>query len=383
MRVLLPALSLLMPAFSILVDVVHPPSDSALCALGLCRFDQLFASIDSRGIEAPNMAALVNEDPSNPFVWCTYGEFFASHGQLGKAQTAFERAVTLGPGMAPVLMRAANFDFAHGRTEHGLQMAKRILILTSEFDEVLFSYFLHSHVAAGELLAKAIPNDARPARAWLEWAAANGLQGDLPAIWTWMILNHLLDPKTTTDVAQTLWQFRAIELAQQLWIDWLGARRGDYPDRQLLWNPDFNNELSGSPFDWTSSGSTADVVTGNGLEIYFSDANDDLDVHQFTTVSKGRFVFSAEISANGLTVDPPPRFHIFDPANPQVDVRTQPIRGTLRRFWVNLEFQVPPNTKVLEVQLERHAGAVDIRRMRGILHVYQTSLVPAGFSKER
>jgi hypothetical protein len=378
LRFLLPVASLLIASFSILVDAAHPSSTSSLCSLGLCRFDQLFSSIDSKGIQAGNMAALVREDPSNPLVWCTYAEVFASHGDAEKAQAAFERAITLGPGMAPVLMRAANFDFSHGRTAQGLGLARQIMNQTGEFDEILFSYFLHSGVAAPELLKTAVPAEPRPARSWLVWASRNGLTSDLPAIWTWMIQNHLLDQKTAADVAQDLWRQTAFQPAQQLWTDWLGASRGDYPDPQGLWDRHFRGESGGSPFDWTLNAPAGDVSMSDGLEIHLSgDANVNVDVHEFATVKKGRYRFSAEIAADGLAGGEYPEFHIFDASTSQhLDVHTPPIKGTVPRSWVNLEFNVPSGTKALEIQLERRAQTDSRHRIgTGTLHVYQVSLV--------
>ena len=378
MRLLLPVFSLLIAGFSIAVDGAHPSSEGTLCALGLCRPDQLFSSIDSRGMQTGNIARLVNEDPSNPLVWCTYGEVLASQGDTEQANAAFERAATLGPAMAPVLMRAANFDFSHDRTEHGLPLARRILSQTGEFDQVLFSYFLLSGASFPELLKIAMPAEPRPARSWLVWASKNRPPGDLPAIWTWMNGNHLLDSKTALGVAQTLWERRAFALAHQLWSDSLGADRGD-PESQRLWNRRFHDEPNGSPFNWTLTGSTADtLITGDELEIHFSGAAsaDDVDVHQFTTVSAGRYRFSAEIASEGLASAQLPAFHIFDPSGTSsLDLRTAPISGTVQRSWVSLEFVVPPKAEALEIQLQRRAPPEFRNRIRGVLHVYEMSLV--------
>ena len=194
-----------------------------------------------------------------------------------------------------------------------------------------------------------------------------------------MIAGGLLDSKTSAGVAETLWERRAFGLAQQLWIGSLGSGRGDYLDPQRLWNRRFRDEPSGSPFDWTLNGSTADVLlTGDELEIHFSGtANaDDVDVHQFTTATAGRYRFSAEIAGEGLASEQLPSFHIFDPsAKPLLDVRMAPMSETVARSWVNLEFIVPPNVEALEIQLERRAPADFRNRIRGVLHVYEMSLV--------
>jgi len=275
------------------------------------------------------------------------------------------------------LMRAANFDFSHGRIQHGLQLGRRILSQTGEFDEMVFSYYLHSGVATAELLNTAVPAEERPARAWLAWTGKNGPVKDLPAVWAWMIRNDLLDSETTVDVAQTLWRQSAFQPAQQLWIDWLGKNRGNYPDRQQLWNPRFQGEPSGSPFDWTVSAPAGNVSAAEGLEILFSaDASGDVDVHQFTMANLGRYRFSAEIAAEGLSAGECTSFHIFDSSH-QLNVRTQPIKGTMERSWVNLDFDVPSKARALEIQLACHAPTRFGDRIRGSLHIYQVSLTRA------
>jgi len=381
MRLLFPIVALYMATFSVLLDFAKPSSDGALCSLGLCRFDQLFVSIDSKGADHANLAALLNQDPANPLVWCTYGEFLASHHELEKAAAAFDRAVDLGPDMAPVLMRAANYDFSHDRAPHGAQLARRILSQTDDFDEVLFSYFLHSGVPIPKLLDTGVAADPRVARSWLAWTSRNGSAEDLSAISSWMTQRRLMDATLAIETAQNLWQREAFVSAQHWWTDWLGANTGAYPDPQKLWNPRFENEFNGSLFDWALSSPAAEIARKDGLDIRFTGYPEaDLDVHQFTTVSPGRYRFSAEISATDLAAQECPVFRVFDPSTSppavrRLDVRTHPIGGTIPRSWVNLEFDVPPGMQALEVQLLRPARSGFSNRIFGMLHVYQVSLI--------
>src|ERR1700689_5153552 len=99
MRLLFAVVSLAITAWSLLLDHERPSPGSWMCRGGICRYDQIFATIDAEGANLGNVAALLNQDPSNPLVWCTYAELRSAGGQTEAAAAGFERAIALGPGM--------------------------------------------------------------------------------------------------------------------------------------------------------------------------------------------------------------------------------------------------------------------------------------------
>src|ERR1035441_9732887 len=117
MRLIAPIAALLIASLSVSLDLFPPSLASPLCLHGACRFDQIFAASDAAGATPEAVSMLVNADPANPLVWCTYAQVLSVHGETQQAQSAFDHAVSLGPGMAPVLMRTANFDFTRSE-EH-------------------------------------------------------------------------------------------------------------------------------------------------------------------------------------------------------------------------------------------------------------------------
>ena len=169
MRMIFPVAALLIATLSVSLDLFPVPAASSLCHYGACRFDQLYRSIDAVGGTPEAIAILVNADAANPLVWCAYAEALSSRGDTLGAQAAFDRAISLGPAMPPVLMRAANFDFTHDRRTHGLLLAARILERTGEFDEIVFSYLQLSGAPVATVLGSGIPAVFRPARSWLAW----------------------------------------------------------------------------------------------------------------------------------------------------------------------------------------------------------------------
>ena len=372
MRAIIPVASLLVVALSLAVDVTHPAPGSSLCRYGGCRFDQIFAGVDAAGAGRDAVATLVDADPANPLVWCAYAQVLSVHGDTQQAQSAFDHAVSLGPGMSPVLMRAANFDFTHGRREHGFLLSARILSQTSAFDEIIFSYLQRADVPAGMLLGTAIPAASRPARSWLGWLRAHGSDQDLCDTWTWMQRNALLDEKSAGEVAWTLWNRASYRTAHTLWTSWLGTTR-------LLANTRFDTAPRETPFDWALGSSPAVAVTrANGLDVRFSGTENVAfsGVRQFTVVPPGRYRLSAEVSSENLTTDQGIFFRIFDPANPdRLHAESAPILGTVGKSWITVDLTVS-GTEALAIQLERRPSERFDNRISGTLHIHQVSLVP-------
>ena len=113
MRFLFPLITLVAAGLTIQIDRDPPPIESQACMFGACRTDQLFRQLQKNNANAESANALLLQDPSNPASWCSYAEYLAITGDTGNAIKAFDRALELGPGLSPILMRVANFDFTH------------------------------------------------------------------------------------------------------------------------------------------------------------------------------------------------------------------------------------------------------------------------------
>jgi len=375
MRLIVPVAALLIAALSVSLDLFPPSLTSPVCRYGACRFDQIFAAVDAAGAGPQAVSVLASADPANPLVWCAYAETLSARGEAQQAESAFDHAVSLGPGMAPVLMRAANYDFTHGRRERGFLLTPRILSETGAFDEILFSYLQHAGVPASAILGAAVPATSRPARAWLDWLRANGSDQELRDTWAWMKANRLLDEKSAGEVAWALWNRGSFGTSYALWTDWLGRS-------ELLANTRFDTEPRETPFDWAlDSGPAVAVTRANGLEVRFAGTENVAfsGVRQFAVLPAGRYRISAEISSDNLTTDQGPLFHIFDPANPaRLNAEGAPILGTVGRSWITVEFTVTQGTGALAVELERRPSQNFDNRIAGTLHVYQVSLTHLG-----
>jgi hypothetical protein len=367
---------------SILVEFAKPSPTAGVCLQGICRFDQMYSKVDAEGAGRSNLEALLQEDSSNPSAWCTYAELLARNGDIEGAQRAFAQAVTLGPSMAPVLMRAVNFDFGHsrdhGRIDDARALSKRILAETGAFDEVIFSYLSHSGTPLPEVLEASLPAQPRAAEAWLAWLKDNGADRDLLDTWQWSQAHRLDSQAFALEFTWALWQRGSFAESRRLWAAWVDPS-DDSSDPQRLLNGRFEAEPTTSPFDWSLEGLPSVAVTRDreGLSVRFlGTANAAFSgVHQFATVGAGRYRFAAEIAAQDLTSDRLPVFHIVDVA-PQrkVDVQTQPVPANAGRSRITLDFDVPPDVPAVEIALERIPSAKLDNKIAGTLRVYQVSL---------
>jgi hypothetical protein len=358
---------------------MHPSPDWPVCRRGFCRLDQVFTDPSAREGAYAGFASLVNQDPADPYVWCNYADVLEQNGHLEQASAAFEHAMTLGPNLPSVLIRAGYFDFTYGWLDRGFVISNRILVQTDGLDAILFSYLQYFGKGTASLLGTAIPASHRPAQSWAAWIGRNGSEDDVRETWAWMVQNHLTDENIALDLTRTLWQRQFFRTAQELWSNWLGPAQGDHQVGEVIFNRQFKDTPDGSPFDWTiATQPSIEISRAHGLDVHFTGAeNVELNIQQSAVVSPGRYRFSAEIESEGLTTDQRPFFHIFDPGNrARLDITTPQISSASPRSETDLDFTVTPDMQVLNIQLERRESERFDNKIQGTLHVYEVSLVP-------
>ncbi len=380
LRLLFPLMAFAAAAVSIAVEVQSPAPDSAVCLHGGCRFEQMTATLQESGATPAGLAALLREDPSNPHTWATFGEYLVGVGESAKAEEAFEQALAAGGGLAPVLMRVANFDFAHERSAQGLPLVPRILTQTSDYDEILFSYIQRSGLEAADVVGTTIPAVPHAARAWLAWTREHASSSEVLTTWSWMQSEGLTDEKTANETTAALWQRKSYTEARQVWEDFVGLS-GTRPQYiNLLTNAEFQTEPITALFDWDLSPRPGVRYTrGDGLNVRFlGDVNvADAGVRQRVVVSPGVYRFTAELSAENLTTDQGVYFQIADAEDSSRLHRESPlVEGTIARTAVAVYIPVTDATRVLDVQLRRTPSLRFDNKVAGVLHIHRVELAP-------
>jgi hypothetical protein len=116
-------------------------------------------------------------------VWSAYAESLAADGDFDKAGSAMDHAVSLGPNLPPVLIRAVYFDFTRAQFDRGSALSSQILSETSAYDPLVFSYLQYFSKGPEAILGMGIPATRRPAEAWAGWIGTNGSESDVRKTW--------------------------------------------------------------------------------------------------------------------------------------------------------------------------------------------------------
>lgn len=378
MRAIFPLLALVSATAAMFVSGAQLTPDNQICRYGACPYEQLMTAIEQRGTTAAGLAALLEQDASNPLMWSAYAEYLAGRGDIEQADWAFQQAEAVGGGLAPVLTRIANFAFTHGQLATGRRVTPRILEQTSDYDEILFSYLEMPGTSVSELLGSAIPASSRPARAWLAWMRDHAEAADVVTTWQWMQTAKLTDEKSASETVRALWSNKAYDAARTVWTSFAGADW--YTAGNLLANASFERESSNVPLDWDLSARPGvEFVRGNGLDVRFAGTDNVVDagVAQQALVEPGFYRLRAEVSATNVSTDQGLFFQVTDAEDPsRLTLQTAPVVGTVERSTLELNVRVPAETRVLRVRLLRTASLRFDNKLSGVLHVHRVELVP-------
>jgi hypothetical protein len=171
------------------------------------------------------------------------------------------------------------------------------------------------------------------------------------------------------------------EQAQRDWASSWGSDRGEYPDRNLLFNGDFEREPTGCDLDWRVTPSTefetirdkSSAKQGQwSLLIRFRGTGNVAyeNVEQLVRVTPGPHTLRAWIRTDAISTREGVRFRIIDAeAEGRLDVRTEAWTGTHDWTPVNQSFTVPPGTNLVAVRLVRRVSEEFDNRIKGSLWV--------------
>ena len=368
---------------SLVSDYARPAADGMRCRWGLCRADQLIEGLPEDTSRTPEvLKRLLDMDAANPYRWADFAEYLSSRGENQQAAEHFDRAVTLAPNGAAILMRAANFHFGHNQSKQGAELASRVLRLTPTFNEIIYTYYAGLGQALPRLLGTAVPAEKEPAQAWFHWLFPRASEADLLATWSWMEKQRSADDASAGDFAWALWNRKLFQTGAEMWAAWLGNQRGDYLRPELLSNRRFAEEPQRSPYDWTiTPNSAVDVRRENGLVVKFTGTANVAysNVRQMAAIGPGCYEFSAVVAAQGLDTNEGPFFHIYDAENPsRLDVTTKMLLGTLPQQKVETTFRVGTGAHAVVVQLERRPSKRFDNKIAGSLEISEVSLRACG-----
>lgn len=362
----------------------EPGRGYLLCGTGLC------------GSAPPT----IESEPTNPFGWSDLAEERASNGDIAGAREAFARSVGLGPNIPPVLIRVVNFEVANGELGRAVPHLRHILELTSAYDSLVFRYLSRSSLGAERILGGVIPDpgkgsaeelarrtrvaggharapdgDTRPkgdaGRAWAAYLMAERRPEAETAV-EWLQKRGAVTPELRNQWIEYLVQSRKqYQKALETWA----AAQGEpgYPGKNRIYDGRFVRDRTGGRMDWALTANPhVAAKLGDGLTLTFDGMENTAYGHlsQQTYLPAGRWRFSAEAEAQGLTTDQRPYFRIHDTWDPRrLDVSTDMAPGRMA-----VDFTSPAGGSWVTVTLLRRRSEKFDNKIRGTLQVREVRI---------
>jgi len=317
------------------------------------------AGWELRSAGAPDAFEGVWRDSANPYRWCDLGEALAKGNDIPKARYCYRRARELSRNVPEIWLREAKFQFQLGEGEEAGLLAAKVLRTVPDYDAVVFNYFDKFS------LLRQIGDDRRATRGYIEHLIAAHDMDAATLAWHHASAKGFNDDRLTASYIDALAATHRYAQAQHAWAEYLGQKRGEYPDRNLLFNGGFELEPTSAAFDWRIEASPEfetmrdNKVSHDGqwsLRVSFRGATNVSygNVVQLTRVTPGRHELRAWVRTDRITTNEGPRLEVFDSESPdRLDVRTDSFLGSQDWTLVSLPFEVRPGTNIVGVRIVR------------------------------
>ena len=379
-------------------------ANRVLCRFLLCANEPLvdqarqqMASVEGEAAQkaVATLKLVLERDAQNPYHWAELGEAFREAGQDENARYCFDQVPALTPNSADLLLRSANFHLQIGETTKALPITARILTLTPDYDEVIFSEYARLVDHVEDVLRYGLPQGRRAAESWLRFLIQSGRVDDAQRTWEWAVERGYADDASAGAYASFLIGQGHPDLAAFAWVRYLGARSTEYRKSTYLFNGDFESQPSPSPFDWSLAHARGaevarDCTTARSgkcsLRIEFA-GTQNLDLvaaSQVTSLTPGVYRFRAWIRTEGLTTDQGIRVQISDVEEPaRLDLTFGHFIGTWPWSSLEQDIVVPPASRLLQVRIIRQPSLRFDNKVAGTAWIDDLRLEPIGNRSSR
>jgi hypothetical protein len=219
-------------------------------------------------------------------------------------------------------------------------------------------------VPAAVIAAQVVP-DRRSSQKYLYKLIDAGRIADAQAMWALAVSHGYVDDQLATRYVDLLLANKMPESAARDWASYAGSRSAGYPERNRIFNGDFEKDPTGSAFDWRLdkvAGTSIDFDRGikhsgdRSLRIRFDGTANpgDLGVLERVFLEPGRYRFQAFVRTQDLSTDEGVAFRIVcDDAPKELDWSTNHLRGTNDWTLSKGEFGAPTGGGLVSVRLMR------------------------------
>jgi hypothetical protein len=315
------------------------------------------------------LGPVLDRDASSAYRWTDLAEVFDGAGDREKAEYCYHRAGELAPHDPQILVAVGDFYTRQGDARAAVS---RFAIVLSQMGGApgdilthnVFVYYERLGIRKNGLLDKAIP-DAPSARAYLRYLMMD-TDGPVPQdVWRWMQSKTYDDEPLAIDYESFLLRKKQIDAAQEVWLQRFASRKDGYSLSLPVFNGGFEYEFTGGDPDWHFDAIDGVKVKRDhasrfdglyALRVDFT-GNDNPDFHNFHEtifVQPGRYRFEAHVRTAHITSDQGVGFRLVSAQDGKVLADTPLLTGT--NDWKRLDatFEIPPGTRLINVQFVRH-----------------------------
>jgi hypothetical protein len=262
----------------------------------------------------------------------------------------------------------------------------RVLALTDAYDALIFSQFRRlGHPA--ERIHDSLEANRRAAEAYFRFLLATAPPDEVQTAWRFLRRQQQQpDDRLVASYVDYLLGRRHNDAAVGVWSEHFGPREPDYPNRNLVFNGDFEFEPTGALLDWRIAPSPHASARRDGhvvrsgswsLRIDF-DGRENLyyeNITQFVVVRPGCLRFRAGLRTENITTDEGVRFRISD-EHGRLDVVTEDARET--SDWRRIEklVRAPEGVRRVRVQVIRKPSQKFDNKLGGTAWIDRVELTP-------
>jgi hypothetical protein len=341
-----------------LARVYEPPRISAVS-----WSDERLAEM---ALERPELLPqALKRNPASPFRWCELGAALLDHGYADDARTCFERALVLGPNLVSNLSLVSRFYDRIGERAESLKCSARILHLAPSYAQGILESYTSSSYRLTDTLNYGLPPDPAVGRAYFRILLRGNEPDTIRQAWTWLSQRNIPDRELTGLYIDYLVKNQDYGLARELRLAGLGEKHGNYLSTEFVYNGGFEDEPSGSIFDWRISraqGAEAarDSDTAHSgkysLRIEFpGDTNIAYrHVAQDTLLGMGAYHFRAFVRTEGISTDKGIALRIYDADSPgRLNYRSEQLTGTNGWTQLSANLVVGEDTERVRIEVVR------------------------------
>jgi hypothetical protein len=318
----------------------------------------------------------LRRDDASPYRWADLAEALAADGRFNDARQCFRRALALAPAIPQIWIRHANFCFLHDQSALALQSAARVLDCVPDYDSVLFHDFDQMVPRPVEIVAT-LSHSPRALRSWLGHLIEVNNSAAAHLAWKQIMSAGYGEPTIVSAYIDYLIRTQAWSDTISAWSEWLGPRRGNYPDRNLLFNGRFDHAPSGGSLDWRIAEDSELFETVRevpGIRIHF-EGKANVDYNHLSQVAvlpaPGHYRLSARVRSDGITTNEGPRLAITD-----LDLETESITGTHDWMPLTIDFSTT-RARAIRIAVVRRPSRKFDNKTEGTFWITDVSLVPS------